>query len=109
MSTVSDSETCIDEDESTHWPAATDAKKHEGRTTMLDPPASIWHFRRQTSTTPRVFWAPTKRNEIPPNAVPVGHEKNGEPIYAARALYKGSLVIGSELWSTLVTYSSEAG
>ncbi|KAJ1668711.1 hypothetical protein IW140_001998 [Coemansia sp. RSA 1813] len=36
-------------------------------------------------------WVTTKNNQIPPNAVQGGVEKDGKPLFVARAMYKGGL------------------
>jgi hypothetical protein len=43
---------------------------------------------------PPVYWVLTERDQIPQNAVQMGHEADGTPLFAARAFYEDSLVIG---------------
>jgi hypothetical protein len=44
---------------------------------------------------PPVYWVLTERDQIPQNAVQMGREADGSPLFAARAFYEDSLVIGS--------------
>ncbi|KIJ61245.1 hypothetical protein HYDPIDRAFT_31547 [Hydnomerulius pinastri MD-312] len=54
---------------------------------------STEHFKKHGSPLPLV-WVLVEDNNIPPNAVPFGEDRNGTPLYIARALLEGGLHLG---------------
>lgn len=67
---------------------------------------STQNFKLHGSSVPLV-WVLVEDNVIPPNAVPFGEDKNGTPLYIARALLEGGLYLGkagSHLQHALISY-----
>lgn len=65
------------------------------------------NFKSHGSPVPLV-WVLVEDNVIPPNAVPFGEDKNGLPLYIARALLEGGLYLGragTHLQHALISYS----
>lgn len=65
------------------------------------------NFKLHGSSVPLV-WVLVEDNIIPPNAVPFGEDKNGLPLYIARALLEGGLYLGkagAHLQHALISYS----
>ncbi|MFN4144390.1 MAG: DM9 repeat-containing protein [Runella sp.] len=46
------------------------------------------------SSTSTQLWAKINNGNFPPNALKVGYEADGRPLYIARTAYKGGVVIG---------------
>lgn len=67
---------------------------------------STRNFKLHGSPVPLV-WVMVEDNVIPPNAVPFGEDKNGLPLYIARALLEGGLFLGkagTHLQHALISY-----
>ncbi|KAG1759952.1 hypothetical protein EDD22DRAFT_781803 [Suillus occidentalis] len=75
------------------------------KTSWLDSAReSTQNFKLHGSSVPLV-WVLVEDNVIPPNAVPFGEDKNGTPLYIARALLEVDLgKAGSHLQHALISY-----
>ncbi|KAH7882190.1 hypothetical protein F5I97DRAFT_1931907 [Phlebopus sp. FC_14] len=67
------------------------------------------HLKKHGSPLPLV-WVLAADNNIPPNAVPFGEDRNGCPLYIARALLEGGLHLGKaapHLPGAVITYAGK--
>ncbi|KAJ3023898.1 UNVERIFIED_CONTAM: hypothetical protein HDU68_008422 [Siphonaria sp. JEL0065] len=53
-------------------------------------PAPVLGEPRQT----RVFWTSISGKYVPPDAIPIGRDSDGAPLFASRALYQGGVHVG---------------
>lgn len=56
-----------------------------------------------------VAWVPVTEDNIPPNALPCGHNESGEPLFSGRVNHEGTLTLGKVQASHKVLYIPYGG